>query len=99
MASQMTGSRLAPHVVSVQLIFQIPDIIDADDIPRCVPDRVVSGDVWLAENHRVAIVRLALLDAREHRTVGVQYSADRTRTIVLLHVRSDTHVFVPRFHE
>src|SRR5215472_13883770 len=94
------GWRSPPPVGRLsQLVLQIADIVDADDVPGCVSDRVVSGDVWLPENRRVAIVRLDLLDHWEHRTVRVQHGADRTRTVVLLHVGGDAYIVVARFHE
>jgi hypothetical protein len=54
------------------LPLQIADIVNAYDITRCIPDQIVTCDEWLAQDHRVSVVRLALPDHRDDRAVGVE---------------------------
>ena len=53
-------------------LLHVANKIDADDVTRCILDRLVARDVGLAQDGGISIVRFALIDHRERGAFGVQ---------------------------
>src|SRR6516165_11299871 len=80
-------------------LLQITHVVDADDVLRRIPYRLVSGDVGFAENVRLTVKGFALADGLDGFAFRVQDGSDRSRAIVLFYVGGDTDILVAVFHE
>lgn len=49
----------------------VADEVDADDVFRGVPDRLIARDVGFAQDGRLSVVRCALLDHRDRQAIWV----------------------------
>ncbi len=74
----------ADFAATVPLRLQISHVEGAEDVFVGVLDRLVAGDVGLAEDRRLSVVGLALPDRPDGRTVGIEGRADRARAVVRL---------------
>ena len=48
-------------------LLHVADVVDADDVLRGVPDRLIARDVRLAQDGRISVVRFASVGLRERR--------------------------------
>jgi hypothetical protein len=81
---------------TVFLFFQIPGIIDIDtgDIVGSIANRLIAGNAGLPEDRWPLRSMPYYCDPGDHLTNRVEKSTDRTRSVVLLHVRGYVHKII-----
>src|SRR5262249_61907838 len=78
----------------------VADVVDAGDVSRAVPNRLIARDVRRAQNGNLSIEGLTLPDGGDGLAGGVQNGPDRpTAAVRLRHVRRNADRGVARFHE
>src|SRR5436190_7952430 len=74
-------------VRSEPLVFQIADVIDADDVVACVADWFIASDVRLAQDVGLSEIAFALRNSRDRFALRVENRAYRPRPVILLNIR------------